>query len=107
MASYYFERECRTPNSECYTVLEDGNPAGRLDLHYTPTMVHATLIVSERITQEAVQELITTIDEDLIDAVGIERDEFVVHVHQGRDLGVWSNNEFGPPESEGQPQEGA
>jgi hypothetical protein len=109
MAAFYFERECRTQNSECYTILEDGNPVGRLDLHYTATMVHATLVVNERLTQEAIQDLITIVDEDLVDAVGIERDEFVVHVHQGRDLGVWSNNEFGPAEGTegGQAQEGA
>jgi hypothetical protein len=107
MASFYFERECRTPHSECYTILEDGNAVGRLDLHFTSTMVHATLVVGERLTQDSIQELIQIVDEDLIDAVGIERDEFVVHVHQGRDLGVWSNNEFGPPEDGSQAQEGA
>jgi hypothetical protein len=107
MSSFYFERECRTPNSECYTILEDGNPIGRLDLHFTATIVHATLVVGERLTQEAIQDLITIVDEDLIDAVGIERDEFVVHVHQGRDLGVWSNNEPGPTEDTGQATEGA
>ncbi len=107
MPNFYFERECRTPHSECYTILDDGNPAGRLDLHFTSTMVHATLVVGERITQEAIQELIQIVDEDLIDAVGIERDEFVVHVHQGRDLGVWANNEFGPAQEGPPPQEGA
>ncbi len=104
MSSFYFERECRTPNSECYTILEDGNPIGRLDLHFTDSIVHATLVVGERLTQEAIQDLISIVDEDLIDAVGIERDEFVVHVHQGRDLGVWSNNEFGATTEEPGPQ---
>ena len=28
-----FERECRTPYSESYTVLEDGGIVGRFDLH--------------------------------------------------------------------------
>ena len=82
MASFYFERECRTPHSECYTILEEGNPIGRLDLHFTGSMVHATLVVGERLTQETIQELITIVDEDLIDAVGIERDEFVVRAGQ-------------------------
>lgn len=107
MPGFYFERECRTPTSECYTVLEDGNPIGRLDLHFTSTMVHGTIVVGERLTQESIQELITIVDEDLIDAVGIERDELVIHVHQGRDLGVWSNNEFGPPDAGATPNEGA
>jgi hypothetical protein len=33
------------------------------------------------------------VDEDLTDAVGIEREDLVVHVHQGRDLGVFTHNE--------------
>jgi len=93
MAQFYFEREVRTPNGECYTILEDGKPIGRLDLHFVPGMVHGTMIVSESITQEAIQELMSMVDEDLTDAVGIEREDLVVHVHQGRDLGVFSHND--------------
>ena len=93
MAQLYFEREVRTPTGECYTILEDGKPVGRLDLHFVPGMVHGTMIVSESITQEAIQELMSMVDEDLTDAVGIEREDLVVHVHQGRDLGVFSHND--------------
>ncbi len=93
MAQYYFEREVRTPNGECYTVLEDGKSIGRLDLHFVPGIVHGTLFVSESLTQEAVQELMSMIDEDLTDAIGVERDDLVIHVHQGRDLGVFSHND--------------
>ena len=93
--AYFFERECRTPSSEVYNVLDEDTPVGRLDLHFTTTVVHATLCIAESITQEAIQELIETIDEELIDAVGITRDEFIVHVHQGRDVGVYSNHGFG------------
>ena len=93
MANFYFERECRTAYSECYTILEDGKPIGRLDLHFVPGMVHGTMIVSESMTQEEIQELISMVDEDLTDAVGIEREDLVVHVHQGRDLGVFSHND--------------
>ena len=27
--------------------------------------------------------------------VGVSRDELIIHVHQGRDVGVFSNHEFG------------
>ncbi|MSP78159.1 MAG: hypothetical protein EXR67_01145 [Dehalococcoidia bacterium] len=95
MADYYFERECRTAASECYTILEGDNPLGRLDLHFTSSVVHATLCVSESLTQEAIRELIEIIDEELVDAVGVNREEFIVHVHQGQDLGVFSDHGFG------------
>jgi hypothetical protein len=95
MANFYFERECRTPYSECYTVLEEDHPVGRLDIHFTPTVVHATLAVDESLTQESIQDLVELVDEELVDVVGVEREEFIVHVHQGRDLGVFSNRDFG------------
>jgi len=98
---FRFERECRTPNSEVFTIMEEGAPVGRLDVHYADNLVHATLCVSERLTQEVIQELIHTIDEELVNAVGIVRDEFIVHVHQGHDLGVFSDQEFGQNGDEG------
>ncbi|MQF64164.1 hypothetical protein FIM03_02565 [SAR202 cluster bacterium AD-802-L14_MRT_200m] len=101
MAQFYFEREVRTPNGECYTILEDSKAIGRLDLHFVPGLVHATMVVNESLTQEAVQELISMVDEDLTDAVGIEREDLVVHVHQGRDLGVFSHNDSTLHEAEG------
>ena len=107
MPNFYLERECRTPSSECYTILEDGSPVGRLDLHFTSSMVHATLVVAESLTQDSIQDLIEIVDEDVIDAVGVERDEFVVHVHQGRDLGVYTNPDFSQQGGNGHPPQGA
>ena len=64
-----------------------------MDLHYTATLVHATLCVPESFTQDDIQDLIEAIDEELIDAVGIRRDEFIVHVFQGREAGVFSDRD--------------
>jgi hypothetical protein len=86
--------------------MEAGEAVGRLDLHFTRTMVHGTLTIAESLTQESIQELVEIIDEDIVDAVGIDREELVIHVHQGRDLGVYTNHEFGAAGS-GQPPGGA
>ena len=94
MGKFHFERECRTPYSECYTVLEEENAVGRLDVHFTASVVHATLNVAESLTTESIQELIDTVDEELVDTVGTTSQEFIVHVHQGRDLGVFSARDF-------------
>ena len=94
MPDYYFERECRTPNSEAYNILEEESPVGRLDLHFAPRIVHATLCVAESLTRELIEELIQTIDEELLDIVGVTREEFIVHVYQGHDLGVYTNHSF-------------
>jgi hypothetical protein len=41
-----------------------------------------------------------------VDAVGIDREDLVVHVHQGRDLGAYTNHDFGAA-GNGQPPSGA
>tara|TARA_B100001245_G_C22644524_1_gene316768 strand:+ start:293 stop:607 length:315 start_codon:yes stop_codon:yes gene_type:complete len=94
MDNFYFERECRTQQSECYTVMQEESPVGRLDIHFANQVVHATLNVIESLTTEDVQDLIDAVDEELVDAVGIERQEMIVHVHQGRDLGVFTSRNF-------------
>tara|TARA_B100000809_G_scaffold136201_1_gene133756 strand:+ start:3816 stop:4022 length:207 start_codon:yes stop_codon:yes gene_type:complete len=59
------------------------------------------MVVAESLTQEAIQELLSMVDEDLTDAVGIEREDLVVHIHQGRDLGIFSHNDSTVHEAEG------
>ena len=100
MGDFYFERDCRTPYSECYTILEDEQPVGRVDIHFTPTVVHSTLCVIESVTQEGIQELIEAIDDELVDSVGVSREEFIVHIFQGREAGVYSDTGFGGNGSE-------
>lgn len=94
MAEYDFERKCRTPFSECYTVVEEDRSIGRLDVHFADTIVHATLSIDESLTGDDIQELIDALDHEILDAAGIVRHEVIVHVHQGRDLGVYSTREF-------------
>ncbi len=93
MADYQFERDCRTPYSECYSIVDDEQHSiGRVDLHYAGSVVHGTLCVPESFTQEGIQELIEAIDDELLDSVGVARDEFIVHVFQGREAGVFSDD---------------
>ena len=92
---FSFEREVRTPYSEAYLVMEMDRQVGRVDIHFTPEMVHVAVAVDESLTQETIQQIIDAVDEDIIDAVGINRGNFVVHVFQGRETGVFSDeNEF-------------
>lgn len=94
MINFYFERECRTPQSECYTVMQDDTALGRVDIHFAQNIIHATLSIAESLTNDEIQDLVDTIDEDLLDSLGITRQEVIVHVHQGRDLGVFSTRNF-------------
>ena len=67
MGEYTFEREARTPYSEVFTIeTEDGSDAGRVDLHYTPSITYATLCVGEALTEDDIQDLIGQIDDMII-----------------------------------------
>lgn len=94
MADYQFERECRTPYSEVYLITADDERVGRVDLHFTPSIVYATLCVEENTTSEAIQDLIDAIDEELVMSADAARDDFIVTVHQGKEVGVFSDEEF-------------
>lgn len=94
MAGFFFEREVRTENSECYTILEEDQPIGRVDIHFSAVVVHATLCVVESLTRDRIHDLVEVIDDELVNSIGVSREEFIVHVHQGTDLGVFSTADF-------------
>ena len=94
MPKYNFQRETRTPYSECYIALENDAVVGRLDIHFADVVVHATLNVEESVTSDDIQDIIDDIEGELLDAVGIVRQEIIIHVHQGRDLGVYTTSDF-------------
>lgn len=95
MANYRFERECRTPQSEAYLIIAGEDRIGRIDIHFTPSIVYATLCVGENISTEEAQDIIDVIDEELVMSADVARDDFIVTIYQGREVGVFSDEEFG------------
>ncbi|MDO8672350.1 MAG: hypothetical protein Q7O66_13125, partial [Dehalococcoidia bacterium] len=89
MPDYQFERECRTPYSEAYIITLDSVRVGRIDLHYTSSIVYGALAVEEQLLEDDILDLIETIDEDLVMTADVARDDFVVSVAQGRTLGEY------------------
>lgn len=94
MPDYRFERECRTPNSESYSIMEDGRKIGRVDLHFTYDVVESTLVVPERLTADEIDELIQIIDQELVPSSGVPRTDFIVNVFAGREVGIFSDEDF-------------
>jgi hypothetical protein len=74
--------------------LEDDRAIGRVDIHFSFSVVHVTLAVDESLTQGSIQELINIIDDELVDVVGVNREELIVHVFQGREAGVFTDEVF-------------
>ncbi len=93
-ATYRFERHARTPNSEIYHIQADGRDAGRIDLHYGQSVVYGTLVLLNEMETDLIFELIETIDERLVLTADVPRDDFVITVLQGRQLGVYSDDSF-------------
>jgi hypothetical protein len=92
MPSYQFERETRTPQSEAFIIEADGDEIGRVDLHYAGTTAYATLCVPLDFNDDAIEELIGEIDERLVMSWEPLRDDFIVTVWAGREVGVFSES---------------
>jgi hypothetical protein len=107
MAEYTFERECRTPHSECFSIeSESGDDVGRVDLHFSSSVVYATLAVSEALTEDDVQELIGQIDERLVMTADPYREDFIVTVWTGHESGVYSDEDDEDDDSEDDEENG-
>jgi len=62
--------------------------------------VYATLCVGGDTTTDEIQDLIDVIDEELVMSADVPRDDFIVTVYQGREAGVFSDEEFGEDEED-------
>jgi hypothetical protein len=94
MSDYTYERDVRTPHSEAYTIEIDGEPIGRVDLHFAAsTVVQATLCVPEEYDEDDIQDLIADIDERLVLSHDDDRADFVVTVWRGSQAGIYSEDE--------------
>ncbi len=88
-----FEGELRSAFSEVFTIFEDDDLVGRIDIHYRDEDVHATLCTTENANDEQIRELIDAADEQLIMNASPFREDFVVTVWKGVPGGVYSDPE--------------
>ncbi len=94
-----FERQFRTPHSEGYYImqgsgLQTSNRLGTIDLHFTTTTVHGTLIIERELDESEITKLIEQIDEDLVLTADVPREDFLVSVYIGKDVGFYSDEYF-------------
>ncbi|MBE3558188.1 MAG: hypothetical protein IMW89_03065 [Ktedonobacteraceae bacterium] len=98
MEDIRFERHFRTPYSEGYYIMQgnslQNNRLGTIDIHFTTTAVHATLILERELEEAELTKLIEQIDEDLVLSADMPRDDFLVSVYVGRDVGFYSDEYF-------------
>ncbi len=106
MDDIHFERHFRTPYSEGYYImqgssLQSNNRLGTVDIHFTTTAVHGTLILERELEEADLTKLIEQIDEDLVLSADMPRDDFLVSVYVGKDVGFYSDEYFAEENSDG------
>ncbi len=99
MEAARFERAVRTESSEILTIFGGARRIGRVDIHYARFEVHATLILDVDLTDDELQQLIDQLDEELVQTHDPEREDFLVTVFKGEELGFYSD-EFESDEDE-------
>src|SRR5438105_14946012 len=93
------ERHFRTPHSDDYYIMQgssvqSNNRLGTVDSHFTGTAVHGTLILERELEEADLTKLIEQIDEDLVLSADMPRDDFLVSVYVGKDVGFYSDEYF-------------
>ena len=104
MEAARFERTVRTDSSEIFNVYGGARRIGRVDLHYARFEVHATLILDVDLTDDELQQLIDQVDEELVQTHDPEREDFLVTVFKGEELGFYSD-EFESEDEEDEEEE--
>ena len=87
-----FERQYRTATSEGYHVFAGDVRVGHIDLHFTLTSVYATLVLEVDLAEEAMLDLIDTIDDSLVLSAEVPREDLVVSVYRGRAAGLYTDD---------------
>ncbi|GAC1315656.1 MAG: hypothetical protein NVSMB2_07680 [Chloroflexota bacterium] len=88
-----YDRLCRTAHSEAYLLSEGDEPLGRIDLHFGSSVVHGVLIVERDVSEADLQGLVQHIDDDLVWSADLPRDDFLVTVYRGTEVGVISDRD--------------
>lgn len=91
MRTPVYHRQSRSPSSEQYQLMENGTSLGHLDLHFGASEVFATLVLEQELPEEELAQLIEQIDEDLVLSAEVAREDFLIRVFAGREVGLFSD----------------
>lgn len=83
-----YDRLYRTASSEAYLLSDGEQPLARLELHFAGTNVYGLLLFEQEPTEAEIAAVVAHVDEDLVWTASVPRDDFVVTVYTGRELGV-------------------
>ena len=93
MAQFRFMREARTPHSESYRVADGEHAIARADIHLTGAAAHATLVIHQSVAEDTLHELLEALDDEIVSTADPYREDLVVTVWRGEEVGVFADNE--------------
>ncbi len=96
MEDLHYDRICRTSRSESYLISQGEEPIARVELHYAHSVVYGLLVIekdADQIGQNEIDELRNQIDVDLVDTADMPRDDFILTVYYGREVGTYHDPE--------------
>jgi hypothetical protein len=94
LQKFRFHRLVRTATSESYVIWgAQSEPGGKgrvgvLDLHFQGRTTHGTLVLEEGLLEEERDDLLSQIDDQLIES---DREDFIYTVYHGREIGYYSD----------------
>jgi hypothetical protein len=92
MPDYHYPRHVRTPYSEGFEIYDGQRRLGHIDFHYGPEEVYSTLILEQKLDEDDLLTLIEKIDDDLVLSSGMPRQDFLVNVYHGTDVGLYNDD---------------
>jgi hypothetical protein len=92
MEDVRFDRQFRTPYSEGFHMMLGTTRVGTVDLHFTSTTVHCTLVIERDLATADLAKLIEQIDEDLVLSADTPRDDLLVSVYRGSEVGFFNDS---------------
>jgi hypothetical protein len=90
---FHYERESRTPGSEAYLIENEQGARARADVHYTNSIVYATVCVPTDWSEDDIQDVVSDLDDRIVRSANPFREDFVVTVWSGSETGVYSDEE--------------
>ena len=86
-----YHRQSRTLSSEQYQLMDGEQRLGHLDLHFGNAEVFGTLVLDRELSEDDAAQLIEQIDEDLVLSGEVAREDFLIRVYVGREVGLFSD----------------
>ena len=87
-----YDRIYRTSSSEAYLLSLGEVPIGRLDLHYAQGVVFGLLLLEEEVDADGIHALTAQLDDDLVWTAGVAREDLVLSVYVGHELGTFDDD---------------